>query len=562
MSDKFLKFKMLCDFFLPVRSLQKTTAAPLLLSSAALLLLTLPLSPHLSAAVQPGEVALYRSEINIETIALLWHAAEESTLRQYEAVLNQALWKNPRDAMVSFALTLYHLRLFELNAHSPLHFRYLKKALQLAEQTQALAPQKNLGTLARAYVAYFMTDADEAEAILNTLASSSTHLPQVSVFLRCALLAQNPAASELAVRQLFSEVLYPEDFHGSQLLPPKALIALVQPLLLSHPHLKKMLTAPALPTAYRSSALFLLGSIYETHKGDISNARKAYLQAHSLGLRGADLFQALARTHLPQHPRQALIWLQQGESFLPAARSFSPSTSVPSASPHASHHWQKGWALFSMGQNIAAQEEFLKAMHHYAAWDLYSSEQKLNLLKTLYHSSNQKQAFVALVKKITTQIPSITYSHRFLGELYSELGHHETALKAWHNALALDENNPQLHSQIALSFYRIRHFSQALQHLHIATAAQPNATNFYNVACLKARLGEKKEALEYLQKALQLNPQLQQQARLDQDLATLRSHEAFRKLTTQNTSTHQQPSVKHEGRFSEKTTETSATPGS
>lgn len=55
----------------------------------------------------------------------------------------------------------------------------------------------------------------------------------------------------------------------------------------------------------------------------------------------------------------------------------------------------------------------------------------------------------------------------------------------------------------------------------------PYGALYYNTACFEARAGRTSAALEHLQRAIELSPSLAQLARGDDDLATLRDHDAF-----------------------------------
>jgi uncharacterized Ntn-hydrolase superfamily protein len=69
-------------------------------------------------------------------------------------------------------------------------------------------------------------------------------------------------------------------------------------------------------------------------------------------------------------------------------------------------------------------------------------------------------------------------------------------------------------------------FAEALPHQErAATLAPENAEVWYDLAVIRLAAGNKSEALAALQKAVELNPKLKTQARVDNDLGTLRGKE-------------------------------------
>lgn len=75
-------------------------------------------------------------------------------------------------------------------------------------------------------------------------------------------------------------------------------------------------------------------------------------------------------------------------------------------------------------------------------------------------------------------------------------------------------------------------FSAALPHMErTARMAPNNAEVFYDLCVIRLAAGDKRKALQALEKALQLNPKLKTQAKNDNDLAELRQHPEFVRLT-------------------------------
>lgn len=75
-------------------------------------------------------------------------------------------------------------------------------------------------------------------------------------------------------------------------------------------------------------------------------------------------------------------------------------------------------------------------------------------------------------------------------------------------------------------------YAAALPHMeHTARMAPANAEVFYDLCVIRLAAGDKIKALQALEKALQLNPKLKNQARNDNDLAELKKNPEFVRLT-------------------------------
>ncbi len=74
-------------------------------------------------------------------------------------------------------------------------------------------------------------------------------------------------------------------------------------------------------------------------------------------------------------------------------------------------------------------------------------------------------------------------------------------------------------------------FAAALPHMErTARMAPNNAEVFYDLCVIRLAAGDKKKALQVLEKALRLNPKLKNQAKNDNDLAELRQDPEFVRL--------------------------------
>ena len=460
--------------------------------------------------------------------AQLWNTHSEEELRSYDYGLHQILEKNPQDPKISFLLSLYYLKLSELHTHSAQNLNYLKKATEWTEQTEDLEPYGALALLGKAQLSYFKGDLLESQQTLEHLnRDQRASVFPLRYFLQATLLAEIPSSQSKVVAFI-------EDLFTAKIkLTNQSLISLLRPLLHTYPYLQKKLTATHLPQSYQHTSYFLIGELYEGALNHEMRAHKAYLKAYSLGHRSPELFQALGRTYLKlKSPSKALLWFEASEKASPFQtpvlyNEFSFDEALP---PKATHHWDKGRAFLAINKVKAAEKEFLTSLRYITAWNDEHAELKLRSLKDIYSEQGELTPLISLIEHVSKNWPRLTEAHHLLGELHSEHHLHKKALLAFQNALLLDEQNPNLHSKIALSWYHIKEYSKALKHLEQALHHNPSATNLYNVACLKARLGKTKDALSYLKKALHLKPSLKELALKDKDLISLRSHQMFQNI--------------------------------
>jgi len=83
----------------------------------------------------------------------------------------------------------------------------------------------------------------------------------------------------------------------------------------------------------------------------------------------------------------------------------------------------------------------------------------------------------------------------------------------------------------AWTLFTQKHFAEALPPMEKTALLGPeNAEVFYDLAVIRLAAGRPHEAMDALEKAIELNPKLKKQAQGDSDLDDLRSEPSFRKL--------------------------------
>jgi tetratricopeptide (TPR) repeat protein len=81
-----------------------------------------------------------------------------------------------------------------------------------------------------------------------------------------------------------------------------------------------------------------------------------------------------------------------------------------------------------------------------------------------------------------------------------------------------------------IALFREGRYEEFLEHARPLVAQDPGGGGFYNLACAESRLGRADEALDNLRRALEIDPQLAELARGDEDLDAIRDRPRFAEL--------------------------------
>ena len=122
--------------------------------------------------------------------------------------------------------------------------------------------------------------------------------------------------------------------------------------------------------------------------------------------------------------------------------------------------------------------------------------------------------------------------HAYMAEALSErLGKQDAAAAAYRRAIALEPTRSEYYNGLGLALYRQADMLAALTEFTRATEIDPgDAAARYNEACALALLGRKDEALYSLREAIQLEPRLSEQARVDKDFKSINTLTGFQEL--------------------------------
>jgi tetratricopeptide (TPR) repeat protein len=186
-----------------------------------------------------------------------------------------------------------------------------------------------------------------------------------------------------------------------------------------------------------------------------------------------------------------------------------------------------GAAYLRAGNLAKAHEAFFLAVD--GAADRTTT---IEFLFNEYKAKRAEKELVALLQDIAESGPGQGMVHAYMAEALSErLGKQDAAAAAYRRAIALEPTRSEYYNGLGLALYRQADMLAALTEFTRATEIDPgDAAARYNEACALALLGRKDEALYSLREAIQLEPRLSEQARVDKDFKSINTLTGFQEL--------------------------------
>jgi len=130
---------------------------------------------------------------------------------------------------------------------------------------------------------------------------------------------------------------------------------------------------------------------------------------------------------------------------------------------------------------------------------------------------------------------------------YRRRGFREKATEMYKQVLMIDPNHKMAHNNLGVLFMQQGLLNQARNELSTALNQDPDYVDaLYNMACLAAREKRPAQALGYLTRAADIQPQAIHWAAEDQDLQSLKRLTEFRKLMAASQSPSTTRTVTHE----------------
>lgn len=145
---------------------------------------------------------------------------------------------------------------------------------------------------------------------------------------------------------------------------------------------------------------------------------------------------------------------------------------------------------------------------------------------------NKFEEAADLFKQALMEDPQYAYCAYELGTIFYLLKEHSLALKSFEKAIEVRSDFQQAHRYKALTQYALGDNEGALKTFKKAIELSPeDAGSTYNVSCIYSRMGRTGEAIEWLKKAMIMEPsRYRTMALMDRDLDNIRQDPRFKEL--------------------------------
>jgi tetratricopeptide (TPR) repeat protein len=221
--------------------------------------------------------------------------------------------------------------------------------------------------------------------------------------------------------------------------------------------------------------------------------RDAMMKARAAAERALELDPDLAEAHASL----AVILAYFEWDFPGADREFRRALTLDPSYP-TGHHWY-GIYLFDMGRTEESIREGLRAVES----DPLSVIINTDLALTYYHARRYEEA-IAQARRALELDPDFAVAHYTLGRAYTENGQYERAVQALERAVALSDGNPLFMGELGRAHAAAGNPAKTREILaSLKAGAGHRHVGPESFAVLHAALGEKDEALGWLERAYQ-----------------------------------------------------------
>lgn len=411
----------------------------------------------------------------------VWNAGSRPVLQQVEKQLIHTLGQGGADtAHLYYLLSLTYLHLFMSDS---IEVKLLQQALQLAQEAIELQPDSEGGYLAMSEMLSTLGKKPEALFLLHTLEANAQKKQKPKSwrlrFHLARIQSQDPASLASTLEALLQE-------NPSPLLQNLILPDLVAALQLSQPEASYIKALQQLEVRFPHPLL--------RHK-----LVSAYLAAGQVSQA-----QQLCQRGLQQDPRD--IWLQIHTQVIryrflhQSETAYHHLLALETLTPDGLHSllWMHmGLVQQQMRHKTAAYGYMQKALEQ----NDFSPE-FLEEVHQAYIHVHQEPAFLSLLEHLQEEASNHTALYGQLGRTASHLKRYPEALGWYNQGLLLDPEEATFH---------------------------------YNKSCVLALQGKEREALHWLQQALELRPDLSMDAQHDTDFISIQHSDAFQALILHST---------------------------
>ena len=127
--------------------------------------------------------------------------------------------------------------------------------------------------------------------------------------------------------------------------------------------------------------------------------------------------------------------------------------------------------------------------------------------------------------------PSLKGAYNSLGNLYYQREAYNQAKVMYQHALTIDPDYVKARNNLGNTYMQLAMYSEAIDELNkVISVDSESGLAYYNLACVYARKGDETLAAQYLNQAIEREPQARVWARTDADFTPVRATPAFQKL--------------------------------
>jgi tetratricopeptide (TPR) repeat protein len=444
----------------------------------------------------------------------IW-TADDETLPSLEREGVRLVQIDPGSAYYHFLLSHTYLRMF---ANDQQDVESLRAASELATQSLELAPDQEFGYVAMAEVLEALGQSNKAMAILHEGRSRATGWRLQ--FSQARLSADRSNAEDTA--KALQAAL---NFEGSlrRIIAPY-LVIVTESRFSSPPMVLSALEEWA--SQFPGSGFDEAIAAWQSERGHYAEAHEIYQSLHKGSTDHKELlfsdsvisYRKLGKT------KEGIAGLTALKNRLRSDPEFLSTSNKKFPSMIEAH---LGAAYLRKGNFRAAHDAFLTAL------DMAGDRPTMiEFLFNEYKALRAEKHLISLLQEISEIGPGQGIVHAYMAEALSDrLGQQAAAVDAYRRAIVLEPTRSEYHNGLGLAFYRQSDLNAALIEFTRATEIDPgDASARYNEACALALLGRKDEALYSLREAVQLEPRLSEQARVDKDFGSISKLVGFQEI--------------------------------
>jgi tetratricopeptide (TPR) repeat protein len=440
-------------------------------------------------------------------------AADAKELNRLEVIIARVIQTDPGNVSANYLMSALLLKMFSFD---PASYTLLRQSTELASQTYDLDPTSDLGVSALGNILEISGDSARGISLLEEASRSGIRFTWRSNLVKAKLLST--AGHDVNSDEILNLL-------RAVLNDPRASIKLVSPILADvliskdkNLTLAEKITelqtwkelCPSVEMSLELGIAFALDKQY-------SKAYQEYDSILKVSPRNTEALTSQGIIAAGNHDLKNAI-----NKFTEAIASSSDAALISTAKIHL--------ALALIEQNSNPNAAKLASIE--AIQSSQERDSALVAILTAYRQANPKIMPISLLLDLQDAVPGIALGHAILAEMLGEgLHRYDEATISFTNAISLDPGHSEYYNGRGLASMGLLDVESALEDFETAADVDPqDASARYNTACAQARLGHRDDALESLRQSFELDIRLQELAKTDEDLVSLRSEARFEAL--------------------------------